>query len=86
MSDYLNGAYEYITCPHCGVPWKGFHTVYPVGSETPAGVFLQYSVSHCCGCSAEYLAKVYRKQCLSRLAEAMGIPYSRIVYTDKEEK
>ena len=60
------------TCPNCGAPWEGFRIVFPAGSEQGHGVFLQHTVSVCCGCSEEYLAKLEASPTIAlsvRLAE-----------------
>ena len=60
-------------CPNCGAPWEGFRIVFPEGSSSQNhGVFLQHSVSSCCGCSEEYLAKLEASPTIAlsvRLAE-----------------
>ena len=60
-------------CPNCGEKWAGFRIVFPEGSSSQNhGVFLQHSVSSCCGCSEEYLAKLEASPTIAlsvRLAE-----------------
>ena len=60
-------------CPNCGEKWEGFRFVFPEGSSSQNhGVFLQHSVSSCCGCSEEYLAKLEASPTIAlsvRLAE-----------------
>ena len=60
-------------CPNCGEKWEGFRIVFPEGSSSQNhGVFLQHSVSSCCGCSEEYLAKLEASPTIAlsvRLAE-----------------
>lgn len=63
-------------CPNCGAQWEGFRIVFPAGSESKRGVFLQHSVSTCCGCSEQYLAKLEASPTVALSVRLAEIEYS----------